>query len=153
MIAFLSGRYKEIERALEYEMRLASAEQRFEDAARERNRLRSIRSLLERQRVAHEGAGSLDAIAVAVSEGRGQRAGLPGPRRRPVRPPELLSRQRRRRGPATVAEAFILQYYASAMSVPPLLVVQREVGANPALAEALTAAPRRHGGDPGRRAG
>ncbi len=40
---------------------------------------------------------------------------------------------------AEVAEAFILQYYASAMSVPPLLVVQREVGQHPALAEALSA--------------
>ncbi|HEY2200681.1 MAG TPA: helix-hairpin-helix domain-containing protein [Solirubrobacteraceae bacterium] len=38
-----------------------------------------------------------------------------------------------------MAEAFILQYYASAMSVPPLLVVQRDVGHNPALAEALSA--------------
>src|ERR1700756_355943 len=40
VIAFLSGRYKEIERELDNEMRLAAAEQRFEDAARERNRLR-----------------------------------------------------------------------------------------------------------------
>ena len=31
-------------------------------------------------------------------------------------------------GIAEVAEAFILQYYASAMMVPPLLIVQREVG-------------------------
>ena len=68
VIAFLSGRYKEIEWALNEEMKLAAAEQRFEDAARERNRLRAVRSLLERQRVAHED-GSLDAIAVAVSEG------------------------------------------------------------------------------------
>jgi len=41
VVAFLSGRYREIERSLEYSMREASAEQRFEDAARERNRLRA----------------------------------------------------------------------------------------------------------------
>jgi len=69
VIAFLSGRYREIEQKLEYEMRLASAEQRFEDAARERNRLRAIHSLLERQRVSHDGAGSFDAIAVAIGDG------------------------------------------------------------------------------------
>ena len=138
VIAFLSGRYKEIERRLEYEMRLASAEQRFEDAARERNRLRSIRSLLERQRVAHDGAGSLDAIAVAVSEGEANAQVFQ------VRDGVLSDRQSfyldnaAGEDLATVAEAFILQYYASAMSVPPLLVVQREVGSNPALAEALT---------------
>ena len=46
VIAFLSGRYREIEKALEQSMHEASAEQRFEDAARERNRLRAVRSLL-----------------------------------------------------------------------------------------------------------
>jgi excinuclease ABC subunit C len=139
VVAFLSGRYKEIERRLEYEMRLASAEQRFEDAARERNRLRAIRSLLERQRVAHEGAGSLDAIAVAVSDTEANAQVFQ------VRDGVLSDRQSFYLDNAAdaeladVAEAFILQYYASAMSVPPLLVVQREVGQNPALAEALAA--------------
>ena len=139
VIAFLSGRYKEIERSLEHEMKTAAAEQRFEDAARERNRLRAIRSLLERQRVAHDGAGSLDAIAVAVSDGEANAQVFQ------VRDGVLSDRQSFYLDNAAdadipeVAEAFILQYYASAMSVPPLLVVQREVGHNPALAEALSA--------------
>ncbi len=139
VIAFLSGRYKEIERHLEYEMKLAAAEQRFEDAARERNRLRAVRSLLERQRVAHEGEGSLDAIAIALAEGEANAQVFQ------VRDGVLSDRQSfyldNTAGAevAEVAEAFILQYYASAMSVPPLVVVQREVGHVPALAEALGA--------------
>ncbi len=139
VVDFLSGRYKDIERALEREMKAAAAEQRFEDAARERNRLRAIRSLLERQRVAHEGAGSLDAIAVAVSDGEANAQVFQ------VRDGVLSDRQSfyldnaAEAGVPEVAEAFILQYYASAMSVPPLLVVQREVGSNAALAEALSA--------------
>ena len=139
VIAFLSGRYKEIERRLDYEMRLAAAEQRFEDAARERNRLRAIRSLLERQRVAHEGAGSLDAIAVAVSDGEANAQVFQ------VRDGVLSDRQSfyldnaAGREVAEVAEAFILQYYASAMSVPPLLIVQSEMATAPAMAEALSA--------------
>ena len=139
VIDFLSGRYKEIERTLEREMKTAAAEQRFEDAARERNRLRAIRSLLERQRVAHDGAGSLDAIAVAVSDGEANAQVFQ------VRDGVLSDRQSFYLDNAAdaeipdVAEAFIVQYYASAMSVPPLLVVQREVGHNPALAEALSA--------------
>src|SRR5579884_4083096 len=72
VVAFLSGRYREIERKLDYEMRLAAAEQRFEDAARERNRLTAVRSLLERQRVANEGVGTLDAIAVALDAASGE---------------------------------------------------------------------------------
>jgi excinuclease ABC subunit C len=139
VIDFLSGRYKEIERSLLAEMQAAAAEQRFEDAARERNRLRAIRSLLERQRVAHEGAGSLDAIAVAVSEGEANAQVFQ------VRDGVLSDRQSFYLDNAAggeipeVAEAFILQYYASAMSVPPLLIVQRDVGSAPALAEALSA--------------
>ena len=142
VIAFLSGRYKEIERKLEFEMRMASAEQRFEDAARERNRLRAIRSLLERQRVAHEGAGSFDAIAVAVSESEANAQVFQ------VRDGVLSDRQSFYLDNASdsprgeVAEAFILQYYASAMSVPPMIVVQREVSETEspeALGEALSA--------------
>src|ERR1700753_60496 len=142
VIAFLSGRYKEIEQRLEYEMQLASAEQRFEDAARERNRLRAIRSLLERQRVAHEGAGSFDAIAVAISDSEANAQVFQ------VRDGVLSDRQSfyldnaSDAAVAEVAEAFILQYYASAMTVPPLLVIQRELGETEsvdALAEALSA--------------
>jgi excinuclease ABC subunit C len=138
VIAFLSGRYKEIEWALEQEMKLAADEQRFEDAARERNRLRAVRSLLERQRVAHED-GSMDAIAVAVAEGEANAQVFQ------IRDGVLSDRQSfyldNAAGAevAEVSEAFILQYYASAMSVPPLVVVQREVGPLPALAEALSA--------------
>jgi excinuclease ABC subunit C len=141
VIAFLSGRYKEIEWALNEEMKLAASEQRFEDAARERNRLRAVRSLLERQRVAHED-GSMDAIAVAVAEGEANAQVFQ------IRDGVLSDRQSFYLDNASgaelseVAEAFILQYYASAMSVPPLVVVQREVGSAAdlaPLAEALSA--------------
>ncbi len=139
VIAFLSGRYKEIEQRLEYEMRLASAEQRFEDAARERNRLRAIRSLLERQRVAHEGAGSFDAIAVAEVDGEANAQVFQ------VRDGVLSDRQSFYLDNAShsstpeIAEAFILQYYVNAMSVPPMIIVQRDLEDREALQEALSA--------------
>ena len=142
VIDFLSGCYREIERELARSMKEASAEQRFEDAARERNRLRAVRSLLERQRVAHDGVGTLDAIAVSVQDGEANAQVFQ------VRDGVLSDRQsfyldnEAGGGIAEVAEAFILQYYASAMMVPPLLIVQRELGnpPNPApvLAEALS---------------
>ncbi len=139
VIDFLSGRYRTIERELDQSMRQAAAEQRFEDAARERNRLRAVRSLLERQRVANEAVGTLDAIAVAVQDGEANAQVFQ------VRDGVLSDRQsfyldnEAGGGIADVAEAFILQYYASAMMVPPLLIVQRELGSTEALAEALTA--------------
>ena len=63
---FLSGRYRHIERELEQRMRAAADDQLFEQAALERNRLHAVRALLERQRVARESVGTLDAIAVAM---------------------------------------------------------------------------------------
>ena len=140
VIDFLSGRYREIERSLERSMREAAADQRFEDAARERNRLRAVHSLLERQRVSNEAVGTLDAIAVAVHETEANAQVFQ------VRDGVLSDRQsfyldnEAHGGIAEVAEAFILQYYTSAMMVPPLLVVQREVAPSaPVLAEALSA--------------
>src|SRR5437763_15052051 len=99
-------------------MQQASDEQRFEDAARERNRLRAVRSLLERQRVANDAVGSLDAIAMAVSEREANAQVFQ------VRDGVLSDRQsfyldNEGRGEvAEVAEAFILQYCASATSPP-----------------------------------
>ncbi len=140
VIDFLSGRYREIERSLDRSMREAAAEQRFEDAARDRNRLRAVHSLLERQRVANDSVGTLDAIAVAVHEREANAQVFQ------VRDGVLSDRQsfyldnESHGAVAEVAEAFILQYYANAMMVPPLLIVQRELANPPTLAPLLAEA-------------
>ena len=67
IIDFLSGRYRQIERALDQGMRRRPSDaQEFEQAASTRNRLKAVRSLLERQRISNEPVGTLDAIAVAA---------------------------------------------------------------------------------------
>jgi excinuclease ABC subunit C len=127
VVAFLSGRYREIERDLEARMKAAAAAQEFEQAALERNRLRAVRSLLERQRVANEGVGSLDAVAVAV-DGVDANAQV-----FQVRDGVLSDRQsfylenRAERGIGDVAEEFLLQYYGAALSIPPQVIVQAEL--------------------------
>ncbi|HEY4280796.1 MAG TPA: excinuclease ABC subunit UvrC [Conexibacter sp.] len=145
VIDFLSGRYRAIGAAIEANMRDAAAEQRFEDAARERNRLRAIRSLLERQRVTNAAIGTLDAIAIAI-EGNDANAQV-----FQVRDGVLSDRQgfylENEAGDdiAAVAEAFILQYYGSSLMIPPLLIVQREVGDR---TEAIAAALAERRGGP-----
>jgi excinuclease ABC subunit C len=135
---FLSGRYKEIEQRLEFEMKMAAAEQRYEDAARERNRLTAVKNLLERQRVVRDQGDSFDAIAVAVA-GNDANAQV-----FQVREGILSDRQSFYLDNTTgasrgdVIEAFILQYYGSAMTIPPLVVVQQDVEAVAALSTALT---------------
>ncbi len=138
VIDFLSGRYREIERELDERMRAAAAAQEFEQAALERNRLRAVRSLLERQRVANEAIGTLDAVAIAL-EGTDANAQV-----FQVRDGVLSDRQsfylanETERDLAEVAEEFMLQYYGGgATSIPAQIVIQREVGTREALAEAL----------------
>jgi len=148
VIDFLSGRFKAIERDLEERMLAASAAEEFEQATLERNRLRAVHSLLERRRVANESVGTFDAVAVAV-DGREANAQV-----FQVRDGVLSDRQSfylsnvTERAVAEVAEEFMLQFYASHMSIPTLLIVQRElvqddVSGHAALAEAL--ASRRGG--------
>jgi excinuclease ABC subunit C len=145
VIDFLSGRYRVIERDLEARMRAAAAAQEYEQATLERNRLRAVRSLLERQRVANESVGTLDAVAVAL-DGTEANAQV-----FQVRDGVLSDRQsfylsnEAERDVAEVAEEFMLQYYAGHSSIPAQIVVQRELvqADREALAEAL--ASRRGG--------
>src|ERR1700712_3171657 len=57
VVAFLSGRFRQIEKDLEKRMYFAAGEQDYEQATIERNRLQSVKALLERQRVSEGGAG------------------------------------------------------------------------------------------------
>jgi excinuclease ABC subunit C len=138
VVAFLSGRYREIERDLERKMREAAEAQDYEQAALERNRLRAVRSLLERQRVANESVGTLDAIAVAV-DGVDANAQV-----FQIRDGVLSDRQSfylenaAERGVGEVAEEFILQYYGDQMAIPAQIIVQHELEDGEALAAALS---------------
>jgi excinuclease ABC subunit C len=138
VVAFLSGRYREIERDLERKMREAAEAQDYEQAALERNRLRAVRSLLERQRVANESVGTLDAIAVAV-DGVDANAQV-----FQIRDGVLSDRQSfylenaAERGVGEVAEEFILQYYGDQMAIPAQIIVQHDLEDGEALAAALS---------------
>src|SRR4051812_30123787 len=127
VVAFLSGRFRQIERELEDRMFFAAGQQDYEQATIERNRLQAVRALLERQRVADDRAGTYDAVAVAV-DGTDANAQV-----FQARDGVLSDRQSfylDNEGEYEVARAgeeFLLQYYASAMSIPALIAVQGEL--------------------------
>jgi excinuclease ABC subunit C len=136
--AFLSGRYRDIERDLEAKMRAAAAAQEFEQAALERNRLNAVRSLLQRQRVANESVGTVDVVAVAA-DGTDANAQV-----FQLRDGVLSDRQSfyldniQEGGVGEVAQEFLLQYYGEATVIPPQVIVQPEVEDLEPLAELLT---------------
>jgi excinuclease ABC subunit C len=122
IIRFLSGRYRDVERDLEQRMQEAAGAQEFEQAAVFRNRLRAVRSLFERQRVANEAVGTLDVIGVAVEATHANAQVFQ------VRDGILADRQsfyldnRAGRSEDEVAEEFAIQYYATSLSIPPQIV-------------------------------
>jgi excinuclease ABC subunit C len=104
-------------------MESAAAAEEFERAALHRDRLKAIRSLFERQRVAGGSVGTADLIGVAV-EGADANAQV-----FQVRDGILAARQsfylenQAEREPAEVAEEFIGQYYSASPALPPMIVV------------------------------
>ncbi len=144
-IAFLSGRYRGLERELEAQMTDAAAAQRFEDAALYRNRLNAVRHLMEPQLATSESMGSVDVIGIAVDDD-GEAANIQVLQ---VRDGVLGDRQSffvdaaGATDTSTLVEQFVLEYYALGLAIPPLVVVPQGVDTN--RIEALLAERRQSG--------
>jgi excinuclease ABC subunit C len=138
VIEFLSGETRPIVRALEQRMREAAAEERYEDAARYRNRLFAIEKLAERQGADRRDTGSVDVIGIAAA---GDRAAV---QVFPLRGGKMIDRHAfhlenvEGQDVTTILEAFCLEYYGNAPSIPPQLVVPPDVGDVAALGDWLS---------------
>jgi excinuclease ABC subunit C len=138
VIEFLEGDDRPIRRKLEEQMRAASDDERFEDAARYRNRLRAVERLSERQAVERGSIGTIDVIGVAVSPERATVQVFP------LRDGRMIDRfsfhleNAAGEEPGEVIEQFCLEYYGSAPSIPPQILVPRGAGDTAALAAFLS---------------
>jgi len=123
IVDFLSGRYRQVETEETRKMEEAATAREFERAALHRDRLKAIRSLFERQRVAGGSVGTADLIGVAA-EGADANAQV-----FQVRDGILAERQsfyldnQAERDLAEVAEEFIGQYYSASPAMPRTVVV------------------------------
>src|SRR5579884_2420348 len=138
VVEFLSGDDRPIRRSLEQQMREAAAEERFEDAARYRNRLRAVERLSERQAVERRSIGTIDVIGVAVSAERAAVQVFPLREGRMVDRYSFHLENAAGEEPGEVLEQFCLEYYGSAPSVPPQILVPRSAGDTEALQEFLS---------------
>ena len=129
VIEFLSGNTEPIQRELETRMQEAAAEERFEEAARYRNRLFAIRHLAERQAADKRAVGTVDVIGLAIE---GDRAAV---QVFPLRDGKMIDRYAFHlenvveQEELAVLEAFVVEYYGFAPSVPPQVLVP-DVGAD-----------------------
>jgi excinuclease ABC subunit C len=138
VIEFLSGDDRPIRNELERKMKTAAAAERFEEAARYRNRLYAVQHLAERQGADRSRVGTIDVLGLAID---GDRAVV---QVFPLRDGKLIDRYSfhlenvAEQDPPTVFEAFALEYYGSSPSIPPELIVPPEVGDTDALAGFLS---------------
>src|SRR5215211_5991616 len=138
VIEFLSGESRPIQRELEEKMRAAAEQQDFEGAARYRNRLYSVRHLAERQAADKRAIGTVDVIGIAVG-GDGAAVQV-----FPLRGGRLTDRHSfflenvAGQDVESLLEAFCLEYYGSAPSIPPLIVVPPDAGRLAGLEEFLS---------------
>jgi excinuclease ABC subunit C len=138
VVNFLSGDTRTIERELEAKMQSAAETERFEEAARYRNRLFAVRRLTERQAVEKRSVGDVDVIGIAAD---GQQAAV---QIFPLRGGRMIDRYgfhlENVEGQETSAllETFCVEYYGSAPSIPPQIVVPRDSGDVAALEEFLS---------------
>ncbi len=138
VVGFLSGDTRSIQLELEERMRDAASDERFEEAARYRNRLFSIRHLAERQAVERRTVGTVDVIGLAIE---GDRAAV---QVFPLRDGKMIDRYGFHlenvggEDAASVLEAFVVEYYGSTPSVPPEVLVPVGTIETAAIAEFLT---------------
>jgi excinuclease ABC subunit C len=138
VIGFLSGDTQPILRELEAKMQAAAERQDFEAAARYRNRLFSVRHLAERQAADKRAIGTVDVIGIALNGGTAAVQVFP------LRGGRLSDRHSfflenvAGQDLPEVLEAFCLEYYGSAPSVPPQIVVPPDTRPSEGLEEFLS---------------
>ena len=138
VIEFLSGNTEPTLLALERRMNEAAGAQRFEEAARYRNRLFAVRHLAERQTADKKAIGTVDVLGIAA---RGEQAAV---QVFPLRGGRLVDRHSFHlenvsgQDEDALLEAFCLEYYGSAPNVPPLIVLPPDARPNEALEEFLS---------------
>jgi excinuclease ABC subunit C len=138
VIEFLSGESRPVLRELEGKMRAAAERQDFEEAARYRNRLTSVRHLAERQAADKRAIGTVDVIGIAASGATAAVQVFPLRGGRLVDRHTFYLENEAGEDVPQLLESFCLEYYGGAPSVPPQIVVPPDTGPTAALAEYLS---------------
>ena len=128
VVEFLSGNDRPIRAQLTEQMRAAAAAERFEDAARYRNRLHAVERLAERQAVERASIGTIDVIGLAVGAERAAVQVFPLRGGRMIDRYSFHLENAAGDDPLEVLEGFCIEYYGAAPSMPPQILVPRGLG-------------------------
>ncbi len=137
VVDFLSGRYARVASDLDADMREAAQALDFERAALYRNRLEAVRHVLERQQARSESLGTVDIVGMALDEHGANaqvfitRDGILSDRR------SFSLENIEGAEAAEVFERFMGEYYSAALTVPPEVIVPKDIGGLEQLSEFL----------------
>lgn len=123
VIRFLEGDTRTIRGQLEAEMSAAAAEQRYEDAARARNRLNAVRMLDEQQLMDRADAGDADVLGLALGDDVAVVHVWPQRGGRLAERVEYVFDNTRSATPDEVVQAAIGERYGLGAAIPPLVLV------------------------------
>jgi excinuclease ABC subunit C len=137
VVRFLEGDTRSVAVRLEREMREAAEEQRYEDAARARNRLAAVRMLGERQLVDRADAGDADIIGVAREDDLAVVQIWPQRGGRLAERVELVFENAGGTGDGDLVEAAVGERYGRGAAVPPLVIVPPGLGRRDEIAALL----------------
>jgi excinuclease ABC subunit C len=127
LILFLEGKQERVVKQLESRMNQAAEAMDFEKAARLRDQIQAVEKVVEGQRIATRLKGEQDVIAFAQERDQAYVQVFF------IRSSKLIGRESfvlqgtRYEEPSRIMSSFIQQFYASALHLPPLLLLQHPV--------------------------
>jgi len=129
VILFLEGKQELVVRELKHKMEEASQQLQFEKAALLRDQIQAIKQVIEGQRIAIAVRGEQDVIALAQTKELAYVEVFFVRNNRLIGRDCLLLDGARDKQPSEIMTSFVKQYYASASSIPPIILLQHPVDA------------------------
>lgn len=138
VISFLNGNYSEVMKELTEKMQTASDELRFEEAAKYRDLLTSVKQISQKQKITSDDAADRDVIACAMDREDAvvqvfflRQGKLLGRDHFHMRVAVEDSR-------ATILSEFVKQYYGGTPYIPNIIMLQEEIEDSEVIAQWLT---------------
>ncbi len=124
LINFLEGKHQTVTRSLKKKMETAASEMKFEQAARFRDQLKAVQTVVEGQKIAMKVRGEQDVIAYAADKDQACVQVFM------IRQGKLIGRENftlkgvENEEPVQIMTSFVKQFYSSSPYIPRLLLLQ-----------------------------
>lgn len=128
VILFLEGKHDEVLKNLQEKMEEAAEKLNFEEAARIRDRIKAVESVLEKQRIVQTGGSGDDQDVIALASGEDETCALVFF----FRNGKLVGREyfmlqgTHESNPGEVMTSFLQQFYESSPHIPPEIIAEVE---------------------------